>query len=448
VILTAPSLLAFYPSTSGFEAIVHGTEIPAFARQYRTTCSTCHTAAPKLNVMGEAFRLNGYRMPDNNLLLRRDEPVPLGNEAWKDEWPRAIWPGEIPGQIPLALRVVLDANWTEATDAPTFTYRFPNEIYLLAGTTLGSTISTFLETEWSREEGLEVLQAKLLFQDLIPVLPDRTMNLWVGLQNPYLFTFADRQIDRAARLKFLWQEFSPMDLTVSDPSGGDDIVSANEFALGMTQPSIELNGLAAGRLYYALGVGQGAGGLTVDNNNRKDLYYKIRYKLGGLDLGGSYGPGGGPVTGSGGQLLDRSLTIEHFGYFGAEPTADGGSDTHRSFGINARALYGRWDVGMGLVRSEYEAPWGVQLDEGLSVTSVFGKVEWLGFPWLLGSFKLDSFRAVSDSAVSEEAIRLIPGVTVLIRQNVRGVIEAALFAKHEGTGVDSNSLWLRIDFSF
>ena len=37
-------------------------DIPAFARMYRTSCSTCHTAAPKLNVLGEAFRLNGYRL--------------------------------------------------------------------------------------------------------------------------------------------------------------------------------------------------------------------------------------------------------------------------------------------------------------------------------------------------------------------------------------------------
>ena len=47
-------------------------DIPAFARKYRTGCTTCHTAAPKLNVLGEAFRLNGYRFPENDALLRRD----------------------------------------------------------------------------------------------------------------------------------------------------------------------------------------------------------------------------------------------------------------------------------------------------------------------------------------------------------------------------------------
>jgi hypothetical protein len=56
----------------------HAAPIPAFARMYRTACSTCHTAAPKLNVLGEAFRLNGYEMPQTRLLERADEPVPLG----------------------------------------------------------------------------------------------------------------------------------------------------------------------------------------------------------------------------------------------------------------------------------------------------------------------------------------------------------------------------------
>lgn len=448
--LALPSALALNPGAAPPEPEGAAEPIPAFARQYRTSCSTCHTAAPKLNVLGEAFRLNGYRMPDNELLLRRDDPVPLGDDAWKEEWPRAIWPGEIPGQVPLALRIQLDAGLTlDEVDGTHLAYRFPHEVYLLAGTPLGGTISTFLETVWSEESGVDVVQAKVLFQNLIPVLPKRMVNLWVGLQNPYLFTFTDRQIDRAARLKFRWQEFRPSDITVTDPITGVDVVSANDFGLGMPQPSVELNGLVTGRLYYAVGVGQGAGGLTTDNNDRKDFYYRLRYKLGGLDLGGSYAPGGGPVLGGGGQLLDRSIIIEHFGYFGAEPTADGGQDAHRSFGIDVRALYGRWDVGVGWTRSEYDAPWGAQVPGALSLSSVFGKVEWLAFPWFIGSLKIDSFWSdAPDAALDEQEVRVMPGLVMLIRQNVRGVIEAEWFTKQTRPRELPNSLWFRLDVSF
>ena len=37
--------------------------IPAFARRYRTACTTCHVLPPQLNSFGRAFRANGYRMP-------------------------------------------------------------------------------------------------------------------------------------------------------------------------------------------------------------------------------------------------------------------------------------------------------------------------------------------------------------------------------------------------
>lgn len=433
-------------------------EIPAFARLYRTGCSTCHTAAPKLNVLGEAYRLAGYRLPENRSLLRRDEPLPLGDEEWKEEWPRAIWPGEIPGQIPLALRIVLDARWTRDPEVEAdFSYRFPHEIYLLAGAPLGKTVSTFLEAEWSREEGVDVRQAKLLVQDVFPGLPADALNVWLGLQNAYLFSFADRQIDRAGRLKFLWQEFRAADLSLADPLGGDPITSENGFRLELTQPSVEINGLAGGRLHYGVGLGQGAAQGTDDDNDRKDIYYRLRYKLGGLDLRGQYEPGAGPVTGAGGQLLDRSLIIEHFGYFGAEPVAGDVQDEHRAFGVAARALYERWDVGVGYVRGHHDRPWGTRQAGELDFSSVFGKAELLVFPWLIGSLKIDRLHASPSLQANGpendlDRVRAMPGVIALVRQNVRVVVEGELFLRDERPATPAaerpHSLWIRVDFAF
>lgn len=442
--------------------------IPAFARLYRTSCSTCHTAAPKLNVLGEVFRLNGYQLPDNDLLLRYDEPVPLGDEMWKEEWPRAIWPGEIPGQVPLALRIVSDLQFTRSdeTEAES-SFRFPNEIYILAGTPLAKGVGAFIESEWSRDEGLEVIQAKAKFQDLIPGLPSGALNIWVGLQNLYLFTFTDRQIDRAGRQKFAWQEFRAADFPLTrandlEPTDFEDagvLVSDNEFRLGWVQPSIEFNGLLTDRLYYGLGVAQGAVDAS-DSNDRKDVYYKLRYKLGGLDLRGRYDLGAGPVAGTGGQLLDRSLIVEHFGYFGAEPTVDGSNDEHHSLGISARGLYGPWDIGVGYVRRKNEAPWGRDVLRDLEFSSVFGKIEFLGFPWLLGSLKVDWFEAnvstneVTDSLSPEsiEQTRVLPGIIALIRQNIRAVVEGEVFLQDTRTRELSldrpHALWMRLDLAF
>ncbi len=435
--------------------------IPAFARKYRTSCTTCHTAAPKLNVLGEAFRLNGYRFPDNDALLRRDRPVPLGSDEWKDIWPRGIWPGELPGTPPIALRIQNDVGLTrDATDDARLDFRLPHEVYLLAGTTLGEQISVFLESEWSREGGVELLQAKVEVQDVLPWLPARTLNLWVGVQNLYLFTFADRQIDRAARQNFRWQDYRVSDLELEDPISGATLQSINEFQLRQSQPSIELNGMVSGRLAYAVGVAQGTNATTADNNRRKDFYYKVRYKLGGLGLDGRYRGDTGPLLGGGGQLLDRSLTLEHFGYLGAQPAAGDRQDDHRAFGVAARALWGPVDLGFGHVWGQHDRPWGADADGDLGSSSFFVKGEYLFFPWLLGSFKVDTFSAEIPASIRADGFtvggfdqtRIMPGAIFLIRQNVRGVLEAELFTEdqHSATlgGRRPRAVWLRLDMAF
>ena len=71
--------------------------LPVFARKYHTACSTCHIAFPARNGFGEAFRNNGYRFPnDTDEDMVKEEPIKLGQEAYKDVFPDAIWPSDIP----------------------------------------------------------------------------------------------------------------------------------------------------------------------------------------------------------------------------------------------------------------------------------------------------------------------------------------------------------------
>ena len=71
--------------------------LPVFARKYHTACSTCHIAFPARNGFGEAFRNNGYRFPDDtDEEMVKEEPIKLGQDAYKDVFPDAIWPSDIP----------------------------------------------------------------------------------------------------------------------------------------------------------------------------------------------------------------------------------------------------------------------------------------------------------------------------------------------------------------
>src|SRR2546426_1327088 len=96
VILFSLLMLALFSSSSY--------AIPAFSRQYGTSCSTCHINFPKLNDFGKAFKDAGFKFPKDDDTFIKVPPVLLGAPAQKDIWPHAIWPGTIPGLPPIGLR--------------------------------------------------------------------------------------------------------------------------------------------------------------------------------------------------------------------------------------------------------------------------------------------------------------------------------------------------------
>lgn len=448
----APALAAIKP---------HDVLIPAFSRMYGTACSTCHTAAPKLNVFGEVFRLNGYRMPPSELMVRKDDPVSLGAPEWDELWPRSIRSSDLPGIVPLALRIVSDARLTRDERVPyDATYRFPEQIELLAGAPLGDAVSTFLNVGWSPDGGLDIHQAKVVLQDPVPGLPSRMLNLGIGLQDPYLLTFGHQHIDRAARQPFLWQTFEASEVEVHKNGGDEPFRTDNRLVLGNSQPALEVNGLIGRRLHFGVGLSQGLGDGATDRNGRKDLYYKVRYKFGGLNLRGAYDSEQAPDQALAGQLLDRTLVIEHFGYLGSESTENARQGEHTAFGLAARALLGRLDLGAGYVIRSFARPWPELSTGHLEAESLFARTEYLALPWIIGSLKAEWVEVlasdlppgVSVAPSPTESTRVLPGVVLLLRQNVRLALEGEFFLRHPETrqaGLNlPHNLWMRLDVAF
>src|ERR1700737_3653216 len=85
--------------------------IPAFSRKYQTSCNTCHSNYPELNDFGEAFKKNGFKFPKDDDTFVKEPPVLLGAKAQKEAFPEAIYPGEIPGSLPIAFRYSGFANF-------------------------------------------------------------------------------------------------------------------------------------------------------------------------------------------------------------------------------------------------------------------------------------------------------------------------------------------------
>jgi hypothetical protein len=66
--------------------------IPAFSRQYGTSCMTCHIDFPKLNDFGKAFKDAGFKFPKDDDSFLKVAPVMLGAEANKETFPKSVWP--------------------------------------------------------------------------------------------------------------------------------------------------------------------------------------------------------------------------------------------------------------------------------------------------------------------------------------------------------------------
>jgi hypothetical protein len=85
-------------------AVPYSYAIPAFSRQYGTSCTTCHIDFPKLNDFGKAFKDAGFKFPKNDEDFIKVPPVMLGAPAQKEMFPHVIWPGTIPGIPQVGLR--------------------------------------------------------------------------------------------------------------------------------------------------------------------------------------------------------------------------------------------------------------------------------------------------------------------------------------------------------
>jgi hypothetical protein len=431
--------------------------IPSFSRMYRTSCATCHVTPGKLNTQGEAFRLNGYRFPDAEGLLRQDGPVALGAEPWKDLWPGSIWPGEIPGELPLALHLANDVRVARDSDGRTAaSFLFPATFQLQAATALGGGVAAFAEVGWRWGGGLEVGEVKVKIHDPVPWLPPRALNLWIGAQRAHLLTFGDPTLDRAARQPFLWQFFRLADWELEDPRASSPLVSENTFRLAAVRPAVELNGLAAGRLHYGLGLAQGGAGGAGDPAAR-DVYVRLRQKLTGARLDGEPTSGAEPRA-WGGQLLDEGVTLEQFAYLGEVAMGNGARDRHHSIGGAVRATRGRADLGIGHVRGRNSEPWGAAGPVARHA-STFGRAEYLVFPWLVASLKADQMELRVSAPTSDHPgyapfrrSRILPSAVVLLRQNVRAIAEGEAFLRDRPGARPEvgppHALWIRLDLAY
>ena len=279
--------------------------IPVFARKYQTSCMTCHAGFPKLNGVGLAFRMNGYRFSQDEEDKIKQPPLQLGNESYRDIFPNSILPSDIPGMPPVSIEVMqlmttnlgfLQSNAAQGgTPGVSPDFNFPSVVNIMSAGTLSKNISFWVNggaTPGSGPSGFDpfVERAFLTVNSLFApdteedengmhlasrglVLPRHFLNMRVGQFEPQAiapYASSYRALSITGRLT------------------STQAVGSSSFAFESQLRGVEFYGIYRNYTSWCFGVVDGAAQATPsDNNSRKDIYARLGHKWWGYPLDGA-----------------------------------------------------------------------------------------------------------------------------------------------------------------
>lgn len=278
--------------------------MPPLARKYEVACNTCHIQPPQLNAFGEAFRNNGYQWPErgDELGKIKDTPIVMAAEAYREAWPDAFLPSDIPHLPAVGFQVAGAASY--APPNPQGNVSFSG-----AGVTLAQPGAPF---DRRGQLDLSALNEGLDLFIIGRAAPDTTLFAELGFYSPDMrFAIERAEIVRSNILPHLAlnAKVGRFEPDVSFTSGFRKLVGNNYDISSRTlgQPSgwalepavnqtgLELNGVVGrGRVRYNAavlapytGVPASLGGSPAGvANNSLDSYLHLETKLGGLRLDG------------------------------------------------------------------------------------------------------------------------------------------------------------------
>ncbi len=421
--------------------------VPVFARKYQTSCMTCHEMMPRLNAFGEAFRLNGFRWPSGAQPAHEQEPVPLGAEAYKKEFPKAVWPTDIPGSLPLALRTLGMFRGASRAERET-----EWEWELQTAGTLGEKISFFGHANYVGNSGPSSSTTNKLslagftnFHDLFS--RPHLLNLQLGIvafEESDFFHY--RNHATASLLPAPARTFGSNDV-IPYPTG---FAKANLFKL-KRGPGVMLWGFTPRSAYsvgYRLGDQDGGG------SDMNVLFGQWAYKIGGMDYNGK-------TT----QHFDQgyeenSLSFGVMGDVGNVPVrataaAPLKTDSFWRGGGDIRLKRGAWTGRAGVLRGNNSNPYATLAIGAVRYSTYFLQTDYHVLPWLLPEirYEADRFRVPSTVNVGQpNRSRFVPSISALYGANARFTLWTESYTKKRTNAaaqeLDTSRIGLQFDVAF
>src|SRR5437660_301016 len=459
--------------------------IPAFSRQYGTSCSTCHVDFPKLNDFGKAFKDAGFKFPKDDESFIKVPPVLLGAPAQKDLWPHTIWPGTIPGLPAIGLRYnhffqVLSRNRNAFNNqlAPgkvgPFIPRtdFQTGLFsIFTAGNFGSDIAFWVDDDFSvaganSNGGLGDAYLKFVNLGRLLKLPTDALSL----------RFGQFELDIPFSQARTWN-LSGWDIYDQTNFGTPSDNVNNGFAFSSPAQGVELSGGHNYRGYhYSLAiVNQNTSGTTASpanvspqtsfasDSNFKDLYGRFSYRFNlerdpasrnEIQAAGTTGPRDHTYLNLGtlyfyGRSVQRASGLESDGVTqtvitAREPFYRVGGDfsfNYRTFNLFGQYLMGRDHDLVPLVPTGFPLPIGFVRSNPVKFSGGFIEADYMALPWMMTIMRWDVVNSSADriNGIGADASnppaspllsqfhlqrhRQSPGVQFLIHANIKTSFE-------------------------
>jgi hypothetical protein len=470
--------------------------IPAFSRQYGTSCSTCHVDFPKLNDFGKAFKDAGFKFPTNDEDFIKIPPVMLGAPAQKELWPRTIWPGTVPGLPPIGIRYatffqVLSRNRNrffppnqDNPGIPRTDFQNGTLSFFMAGN-FGSDIAFWIDDDIAvggsgADGGMGDAYLKFVNIGRFLKLPKDALSLRIGQFELDLPFSPARSWNLSG-----WDIFDQPNVGTST-----DFVN-NGFAMSSAAQGVEFSGgHSYGGYHYSLAlVNQNTSGTVAEgsnvgpggeafssDSNFKDLYARLSYRFNlERDMESRRSV---QATSASGPRDHTYLDVGAFGFYGRsvqrlnvgdavfttrEPFYRVGGNfsfNYRNLNLLGVYMYGH---DRDQVFQETEFTPGPSLHFG----GGFLEADYLARPWVMTILRWDNVNSASDRLNGEDGAgffspfhstrqRITPGVQFLIHANIKAAFEYQIRPEQaltdpktgETVAIRTNSAVAGLDFVF
>lgn len=395
----------------------------------------CHAIIPKLNPFGIAFRNNGYRIPLADEKLLKSQDVSLGAPAWKQLWPKAVWPGKIPSVPPIAFRAATDVS-IRPSQPVNVNFNFPNFLALYLAGPAGDTVSFFGSVFLSGATNtLSVDRAWAQFR----LTPEKPGTNWAVLK-------VGRMDLRSEPFSSGSRRATAQNFNVSTYNAVSDSVRMLDKDAG-----VELWGAATGPdnhggLEYAAGIVQGTAGAT-ENNNFKDMYWSASYKFGGHGVVGSRKEldDAVPIRG----YAEKSIGFGTFGYRGKGITRITGVPLENQFtrtGAKVDAYLGNLNLFSAVTVGRDNVH--DTATRSTRSSAVFVEADYMALPWVMPILR---FEKTNFSDGRRNIRQVVAALNLAVRANVRVVVEGRFYNRISASGTartGTNEGLTRLEFLF